>query len=133
MMTLKDNGGLVKMFAMVAIEDYTIVGVGNTLVETLMAYKNAYNMAGNKINPKNVTKKMVLKTMVNRIQSDIKNGNSFYYFTVTGMNNIFIGSSQISNEMPVTMAGDSIQISFDNDTSGLIDISSFKNISLGKK
>ncbi len=133
MMTLKDNGGLVKMFAMVAIEDYTIVGVGNTLVETLMAYKNAYNMAGNKINPKNVTKKMVLKTVVNRIQSDIKNGNSFYYFTVAGMNNIFIGSSQISNEMPVTMAGDSIQISFDNDTSGLIDISAFKNTSLGKR
>ena len=133
MMTLKDNGGLVKMFAMVAIEDYTIVGVGNTLVETLMAYKNAYNMAGNKINPKNVTKKMVLKTVVNRIQSDIKNGNSFYYFTVNGMANIFIGSSQISNEMPVTMAGDSIQISFDNDTSGLIDISAFKNMSMGKK
>jgi hypothetical protein len=133
MMTLKDNGGLVKMFAMVAIEDYTIVGVGNTLVETLMAYKNAYNMAGNKINPKNATKKLVLKTMVNRIQSDIKNGNSFYYFTVNGMNNIFIGSSQISNEMPVTMAGDSIQISFDNDTSGLIDISAFKNTSLGKR
>jgi len=133
MMTLKDNGGLVKMFAMVAIEDYTIVGVGNTLVETLMAYKNAYNMAGNKINPKNVTKKMLLKTVVNRIQSDIKNGNSFYYFTVAGMNNIFIGSSQISNEMPVTMAGDSIQISFDNDTSGLIDISAFKNTSLGRR
>jgi hypothetical protein len=133
MMTLKDNGGLVKMFAMVAIEDYTIVGVGNTLVETLMAYKNAYNMAGNKINPKNVTRKMILKTVINRIQSDIKNGNSFYYFTVNGMNNIFIGSSQISNEMPVSMTGDSIQISFDNDTSGLIDISSFKNISLSRK
>jgi hypothetical protein len=98
-----------------------------------MAYKNAYNMAGNKINPKNVTKKMVLRTMVSRIQSDIKNGNSFYYFTVNGMNNIFIGSSQISNEMPVTMAGDSIQISFDNDTNGLIDISAFKNTSLGRK
>jgi hypothetical protein len=28
MMTLKDDGGLVKMFAMVAISDYTIVGVG---------------------------------------------------------------------------------------------------------
>ena len=90
-------------------------------------------LPGNKINPKNVTKKMVLKTMVSRIQSDIKNGNSFYYFTVNGMNNIFIGSSQISNEMPVTMAGDSIQISFDNDTNGLIDISAFKNTSLGKR
>jgi hypothetical protein len=30
-MTLKDDGGLVKMFAMVAISDYTIVGVGNTM------------------------------------------------------------------------------------------------------
>ena len=133
MMTLKDAGGLVKMFAMVAIEDYTIVGVGNTLVETLMAYKNAYNMAGNKINPRNVTKKMVLNTVISRIQSDIKNGNSFYYFTVSGMKNIFIGSSQISNEMPVSQAGDSIRISFDNDTSGLIDISAFSNLSLKSK
>ncbi|MFZ4724406.1 MAG: hypothetical protein ACOYMD_03095, partial [Paludibacter sp.] len=49
-MTLKDNGGLVKMYAMVAIEDYTIVGVGNTLREALMAYKNAFNTTGNKIN-----------------------------------------------------------------------------------
>ena len=132
-MTLKDDGGLVKMFAMVAIEDYTIVGVGNTLTETLMAYKNAFNMAGNKINPKSTTKKQILNSVVRRINSDIKNGNSFYYFTVDGKPNIFIGSSQISNELPVTVAGDSIAISYDDDTQGLIDISSFKNRSIGKR
>jgi len=132
-MTLKDDGGLVKMFAMVAIEDYTIVGVGNTLTETLMAYKNAFNMAGNKINPKSTTKKQILNSIVLRINSDIKNGNSFYYFTVDGKPNIFIGSSQISNELPVTLAGDSIAISYDDDTQGLIDISSFKNRSFGKR
>jgi len=131
-MTLKDDGGLVKMFAMVAIEDYTIVGVGNTLTETLMAYKNAFNMAGNKINPKSATKKQILNSVVLRINSDIKNGNSFYYFTVEGKENIFIGSSQISNELPVTAVGDSIAISFDDDTQGLIDISSFKNKSIKK-
>ena len=132
-MTLKDDGGLVKMFAMVAIEDYTIVGVGNTLTETLMAYKNAYNMAGNKINPKSATKKQFLNSVVQRISSDIKNGNSFYYFTVEGKQNIFIGSSQISNELPVTQKGDSILISFDDDTQSLIDISSFKNLNIGSK
>jgi len=132
-MTLKDDGGLVKMFAMVAIEDYTIVGVGNTLTETLMAYKNAFNMAGNKINPKSATKKQILNSVVLRINSDIKNGNSFYYFTVEGKENIFIGSSQISNELPVTAIGDSIVISFDDDTQGLIDISSFKNLNIGGK
>jgi hypothetical protein len=130
-MTLKDDGGLVKMFAMVAIEDYTIVGVGNTLTETLMAYKNAYNTAGNKINPKSTTKKQVLNSVVLRINSDIKNGNSFYYFTLEGKENIFIGSSQISNQLPVTLKGDSIVISYDDDTQGLIDISSFKNKSIG--
>jgi len=129
-MTLKDDGGLVKMFAMVAIEDYTIVGVGNTMVETLMAYKNSYNMAGNIINPKGDTQKMVLKAIVKRIHSDIKNGNSFYYFMIDNTDKIFIGSSQISNELPVTQPGDSIEISFDNDTRGLIDISSFVNQSL---
>ena len=132
-MTLKDDGGLVKMFAMVAIEDYTIVGVGNTLTETLMAYKNAFNMAGNKINPRSNTKKQVLQSVVQRINSDVKNGNSFYYFTIAGKDNIFIGSSQISSEFPVTLPGDSILISYDDDTQGLIDISSFKNRSIGKR
>jgi len=131
-MTLKDDGGLVKMFAMVAIEDYTIVGVGNTLRETLMAYKNAFNMTSNKINVKNTAQKEMISSVVTRINSDVKNGNSFYYFTVRDHNNIFIGSSQISNELPVSSVGDSIEISFDSDTQGIIDISTFKNISIRK-
>ena len=131
-MTLKDDGGLVKMFAMVAIEDYTIVGVGNTLRETLMAYKNAFNMTGNKLNAKNSAQKITVKSIVTRINSDVKNGNSFYYFTVKDYPNIFIGSSQISNALPVSSVGDSIEISFDSDTQGIIDISSFKNMSIQK-
>jgi len=131
-MTLKDDGGLVKMFAMVAIEDYTIVGVGNTLRETLMAYKNAFNMTGNKLNAKNSAQKITLKSVVTRINNDVKNGNSFYYFTVKDYSNIFIGSSQISNAMPVSSVGDSIEISFDSDTQGIIDIASFKNLTIQK-
>ena len=132
-MTLKDDGGLVKMFAMVAIEDYTIVGVGNTLRETLMAYKNAFNMTGNKLNAKNSAQKISVSSVVTRINSDVKNGNSFYYFTIKDHGNIFIGSSQISNELPVSCVGDSIQISFDADTQGIIDISSFNNRTLQNK
>ncbi|MFD2600478.1 hypothetical protein [Flavobacterium suzhouense] len=132
-MTLKDEGGLVKMYAMVAIGDYTIVGVGNTMRETLMSFKNVYNMAGNRINPDAKDNRATLKTVVTRIQSDIKNGNSFYYFTVNGNPKIFIGSSQLSNELPVTVVGDSINISFDNDAEEVIDVSSFDNLKLGVK
>jgi hypothetical protein len=129
-MTLKDDGGLVKMFAMVAISDYTIVGVGNTMRETLTSFKNVYNMADNKINPNSVSNKKSLKSVVTRIQNDVKNGNSFYYFKVKDYPNIFVGSSQISNQLPVTMVGDSIKISFDIDLEEVIDISSFENSNL---
>lgn len=132
-MTLKDGGGLVKMYAMVAIGDYTIVGVGNTMSEALMAYKNVYNMSGNRINPDAVDTRTNLSTTVTRIQSDIKNGNSFYYFTVNGSPKIFIGSSQLSNELPVTKEGDSISISFDNDVEDVINVSTFDNLKLGIK
>jgi hypothetical protein len=129
-MTLKDDGGLVKMFAMVAISDYTIVGVGNTMRETLTSFKNVYNMADNKINPNSVSNKKSLKSVVTRIQNDVKNGNSFYYFKVKDYPNIFVGSSQISNQLPVTIVGDSVTISFDVDLEEVIDISSFENSNL---
>jgi hypothetical protein len=40
-----------------------------------------------------------------------------------------VGSSQISNQLPVTIVGDSIKISFDVDLK-VIDVSSFENINL---
>lgn len=129
-MTLKDKGGLVKMFAMVAISDYTIVGVGNTMRETLTSFKNVYNMADNKINPNGASTQKSVQSIVTRIQNDVKNGNSFYYFKVKDYPNIFVGSSQISNQLPVTMVGDSVMISFDVDMEEVIDVATFANTTL---
>lgn len=131
-MTLKDKGGLVKMFAMVSIHDYTIVGVGNTMRETLMAYKNAYNMSGNNIKAESNTSQKKIISEVTRIQNDVKNGNSYYYFTVKDYPKIFVGSSQLSNQLPITRVGDGVEISFDVDNEEVIDVSSFKNTSIGK-
>jgi hypothetical protein len=132
-MTLKDNAGLVKMYAMVAIEDYTIVGVGNTLMETLMAYRNAFNTNGNRLNTESLSKKISKKGVVTRMNSDVKNGNSYYYFTVKGEDKIFVGTSQISNDFPLTYAQDSIEIMYENDKEKLIGVSSFSNLSIQLK
>ena len=126
-MTLKDDGCLVKMYAMVAINDYTIVGVGNSMRETLTSFKSAFNSTGNRINPSSADAKKSLKSIVTRIQSDVKNGNSFYYFTIKDYPNIFVGSSQVSAELPVTIVGDSIEISFDIDEEKVIDVTRFDN------
>ena len=132
-MTLKDDGGLVKMYAMVAISDYTIVGVGNSMRETLTSFKSVYNMTGSKINASSLTNKKSLKSVITRIQNDVKNGNSFYYFTTKNYPNIFVGSSQVSNQLPLSVVGDSINLTFDIDNEEVIDVSSFENTSMKKK
>ena len=131
-MTLKDKGGLVKMYAMVSIADYTIVGTGNTMREALTAYKTAFNSSGNKINLDSKSSKKVVEATVVRIQNDVKNGNSFYYFTLKDSPSIFVGSSQISNQLPLTAVGDVVKISFDLDNEEIIDVSTFENMSLKK-
>ena len=68
-----------------------------------------------------------------RIQNDVKNGNSFYYFTLRKSPTIYVGSSQISSELPVTVVGDSIKITYDLDLEKVVDISSFQNLTLSKK
>ena len=129
-MALKDNGGLVKMYAMVGINDYTVVGVGNTLRESLTAFKNTYNMTGNKLSGNTPSvKKEVISTIV-RIQNDVKNGNSFYYFILKDSPKVFVGSSNISTQLPISQIGDKIKVTYDEDLEKVIDISSFENFNL---
>ena len=129
-MALKDNGGLVKMYAMVGINDYTVVGVGNTLRETLTSFKNTYNMTGNKLSGSTPTvKKEIISTIV-RIQNDVKNGNSFYYFTLKDSPKIFVGSSNISTQLPISQVGDKIKVTYDEDLEKVIDVSTFENFNL---
>ncbi len=130
-MSLKDNAGLIKMIAMVSVEDYTIVGVGNNMIETIRSYKNALNSKGNDITPSSISQSYYIETIVSRISSDIRNGNTFYYLLLSDYENkIFIGSSLISNELPLTQKGDSIKIVYDDGTNELIDIINFDNINL---
>jgi hypothetical protein len=100
--------------------------------EALTAYKTAFNSSGNKINVDSKSSKKVIESTILRIQNDVKNGNSFYYFTVKEYPNIFVGSSQISNQLPLTAVGDRVKISFDIDTEEIVDVSTFENISLKK-
>ncbi|MDZ7899757.1 MAG: hypothetical protein U5N85_17255 [Arcicella sp.] len=129
-MALKDNGGLVKMYAMVGINDYTVVGVGNTLRETLTSFKNTYNMTGNKLSGNTPTVKKEMISTIVRIQNDVKNGNSFYYFILKDSPKVFVGSSNISTQLPISQVGDKIKVTYDEDLEKIIDISTFENMNL---
>jgi regulatory protein YycI of two-component signal transduction system YycFG len=98
-----------------------------------MAYRNAFNTNGNRLNTQSLSKKISKKGVVARMNSDVKNGNSYYYFTMEGEDKIFVGTTQISNDFPLTYAKDSIEIMYENDKEKLIGVSSFSNLSIQLK
>ncbi len=131
-MSLKDQAGLIKMIAMVSVEDYSIVGVGDNLKEAMRTYKDAYNSSGgNTIFTSKTADSFSKSGRVIRFKEDVVGGNSYYYFTIEGVSNkIFLGSSSLSNEVPLTMVGDSVQVWYEDGRSNMIDVSKFDNFEL---
>lgn len=133
-MSLKDNAGLVKMMAMVSVEDYTIVGIGNNINEALRDYKNALNSKGVTNIPGNETNSFQTTAKVLRVSRDIRNGNTDYYLLLQKPNNkIFIGSSIISSEIPLTEVGDSVLVKYDEQNGEIINIIGFDNLNINLK
>lgn len=127
-MSLKDQAGLIKMIAMVSVKDYTIVGVGNGITETLRAYKNALNSQNNDASIRSESLRKVVKDKILRIGADVKDGNTYYYFTTGQSDAVYVATSSISNELILTQQGDSIQFEYNEDKTDIIDLITFKNL-----
>lgn len=131
-MAMKDDGGLIKMIALVSVEDYSIVGVGANLQEAVRLYKSLYNAAGKgilKLSDGNTD--AYLMGRVARISQDISAGNSYYYIRLEHVvNKTFLGTSTLSSELPLTQIGDSIRIQYDDARTEVIDLTDFDNLSL---
>ncbi len=130
-MSLKDKAGLVKMVAFVSVEDFNIVGIGDTKEEALRSYREQLKSKGNNVNIENDTTKISNTGIIQRINSDVIDGNTSYYFTIDSVkDSIFVVSSKVSTEVPITKEGDSVKISYEKDQKGAIDIMDFDNLSI---
>lgn len=125
-MTLKDRKGLVKQYAMVSVEDYSIVATGESIAETKSNYvKNLKSKGDIKLDYTGQSKE--LKGTVERIGGFQIEGNTFYNFTVKeAKGKVFTVSSFISKELPVTKEGDRVSFTY-NETSESIDLLEFDN------
>ncbi|GAA0866219.1 hypothetical protein [Paraclostridium tenue] len=133
-MSLKDKAGLVKMVAFVSVEDFNIVGIGDTTEEAYRNYKEQLKSKGNNIEVENETNKESKTGIIQRINSDVVDGNTSYYFTVdTLKNSILLVSSKVSNEVPLTKEGDSVKFGYEKGQSGSIDVTDFDNLSIDSK
>lgn len=84
-MTLKDNAGLVKMYAMVDVQRYQNVAVGNTLSQTLDNYTAMLNDTGIEASADDVegaeeveSNKVQISGKIAKMTSIVKNGNTHY-------------------------------------------------------
>ena len=129
---LKDKAGLVKMVAFVSVEDFAVLGLGETKDEALMNYRNALSSEGNNIKLDSDTTKVSIEGKVTRISPDVEGGNTNYYLTIdTDKNKIFVSTSKTSTELPLTLVGDMVKIDYQNNDSNMFDIITFDNLSLG--
>lgn len=130
-MALKDQEGLIKMVGLVSVSNYEVVGVGTDIKSAIRDYKAALNSTGNAIATSNKGEAFSISGIVSRIGDDIRSGNTYYYMQIKGYEDkIFVSSSSTSEELPLTIIGDSVMIEFDDAGNSYIDIKSFDNLKL---
>lgn len=85
---LKDNAGLVKKYAMVNVQKYQVVGIGNTVAECEAEYQELLLKEGLQVLEDN-RESGTISGKITRIAQGVVNGNSHYFIMVEGSEEIF--------------------------------------------
>lgn len=125
-MALKDYEGLVKLYAMVSVQDYSIVGVGATVEETRLSYinqlleKQLINVA--------ITDQIEVDGIVSSIVQTNVDGTTYYYFMLEGNNSLFTASSKLSLELALTQELDFVKLKVNSVKDNVFEVSEFDNL-----
>ena len=122
LMSLKDNAGLVKMYAFVDVTDYQKVVVTDSTLGIDVAANNYIsnaNLSGN--TTFNNTKEITIKS----ISSVVIDGNTYYYLEDMDNNKYKVAIKVNSSLLPFLNSGDKVEISY-NREQALTDIVAIK-------
>lgn len=86
---LKDDAGLVKMYAMVNVQKYQIVAVGDTVSACEEQYTTLMYQNGIKEVEEDTREVLTITAPITRIAQGVIEGNSHYYIMVEGSDEIF--------------------------------------------
>ena len=110
LLSLKDNAGLVKMYAFVDVKDYQKVVVTDSssgIEEAAKNYSNNYS----KVNTETVVQKEI--TLKN-IKAVVIDGNTYYYFMDNSNNKYKVSIKVNKDVIPFLTDGDVIKVTFDD-------------------
>lgn len=99
--SLKDAAGLVKMYAFVDVNQYQIVGTGNSVEAAQSDYIS-------KLKTENVTDDIKPETaegVIEKINSAVIDGNTIYYIKLENNDKIYTAKVTVSDKLPFTEKG----------------------------
>lgn len=86
---LKDDAGLVKKYAMVNVQKYQLVAIGDTVSQCEEEYNRLLFSSGIKETAEDVREIMEISGPITRIAQGVVDGNSHYFIMVEGSEGIF--------------------------------------------
>ncbi|WNY23203.1 hypothetical protein MmiHf6_05080 [Methanimicrococcus hongohii] len=107
-MAMKDNSNLVKQYAMVNVEQYTIVGTGETLRQTEEDYIKKLDSTGISV-PSESTN---ATGIVEDIRVAVIDGNSQYYIKLSGDATYYSMSASIDPRVVLINIGDRLELAY---------------------
>lgn len=133
-LTLKDNEGLVKSYALINIEKYSNVAIGKSIAEAKRSYINIMTSTGNNVAFADEAYGYTKEGIVTRITANIESGDSYYYMILDDdMTKLYMASYMVSEELPLTREGDKVKVSYLDEANGTISISAFDNLNLSQE
>lgn len=111
-LSLKDQAGLVKMYAFIDVENYQVVGVGPTVELAQQDYVKKIGQYYTGLNLLASDKTAQITGEIAVINQAVKEGNSFFYIRLAGSEDVFVGSITVSDALPVLQAGDKVTLHY---------------------
>ncbi len=111
--SLKDDAGLVKMYAFVDMEQYHVVGIGATVDKAKEAYAEALSGENIETPEEESTPEILYEAngTVSALSSAVVNGNTQYYIKLGG-DNIYVIPASVSDNLPFLKVGDRVSFSW---------------------
>ncbi|MDD6400601.1 MAG: hypothetical protein PUG10_03205 [Lachnospiraceae bacterium] len=129
-MVLKDNAGLVKMYALVNVEKYNIVATGTTQKDALNVYKKLLvenDIIGGKDSAENFDSENYLqeKIKISDIKYIVSEGETYVYIT-DSKNNVYKQKFSDNEEIILLKNGDNITVYYEKTDSKILNIINFE-------
>lgn len=108
--SLKDAAGLVKMYAFVDVEQYQLVGTGQTIDEAKSNYRTALNLEEVVIAEEKESTEIF--GTIDAIADAVVGGNTCYYFTLTGDDTVYTAVISVYEKLPFLKAGEHVKFTY---------------------